>query len=683
MKVLSITAVFITCISVTVVAQHMPGIRLLAIAKKDTILLRWAPASPVAWQYLNKHGYTVERFTITRNNTLLPAPEKKLLTVQPLKPASLAQWQSEAAVNDYAAVAAEAIYGNDFNVTMPSKSALDVVNKVQELEQRYSFALLAADHSFRAAKLSGLAFADTQVKQNERYLYRVLAFSPDQRIKTDTAVFYIGVQDTTAMPPPSGLHAEFKDRVVKLTWPKELLHNGYISFVIERADEQNKKFTRVNKGAFINFNNPDEKNYQFADSLPANGVRYVFRVRGITPFGEVSDPSEEISGSGYKSIKATVSIREVQEISPGNVRVQWLITGDAAAVKSVYLQRAMRADGRYVNVNKEKLLPGKNEYTDKTAASTNYYRVKLLSDRDSVFSFPHLAQLLDSIPPLSPVALKGSIDTVGITTLSWTPNQEQDLLGYRVYRSHFLNAEFSQITKEPVEEAGFIDTLNLRSMTKSVFYKIVAVDRRFNPSAYSQVLQLEKPDRMPPAPPVIHSVVKQPGYVSIAWIPSPSDDVMAYILLRKSKIDSVWTQVKKVVKDSTQYNDAAVNKAGDYDYAVKAVDNAGNTSPLSPIFSVHVVAQKKLPVNDFTYSVNRQEKTIVLKWKSSEEGIVKYLVYRAEGDAPLSLYTAIDAPGETFTDAKLVVNNTYRYRCKIIYQDGSESPFSNELKVKF
>jgi fibronectin type 3 domain-containing protein len=671
------------CVAIGANAQQKPSVKLLAKAKKDTILLRWGPTDPLTWQYANKNGYQVERYTITRGKTLLAKPERVLLTPRPLKPEPKERWEENVAVNDYSAIAGEAIFSSSFEVSAPSQGPFEVINKVQELEQRFSFALLAADHSFATAKLSGLGYADVTAKRDEKYLYRVFVSAPDKKIKVDTAFYFISLNDTLRMPPPEGLQAEFRDKVVKLTWPKAFLQQAYTSFVIERADEQNKVYRRINSAAFINFDDPKELNYQYVDSLPVNGVKYSFRVRGITPFGEICDPSDPVSGAGYRNIMAYVSIKDVAEISPGKVQVDWAIEGDVSTVQGVFLQRAPRADGKFKNINRAKMPPDKKNLVDAEPLPTGYYRVKLTSPQDSVFSFPYLMQLLDSIPPLPPVGLAGKVDTTGIASLTWKANQENDLLGYRVFRSNFLNSEFSQLTKDPVETVAFTDTLEIRTMTKSVYYKIVAVDKRHNPSPYSQILKIEKPDILPPAQPSIKSIIQKGERIEIIWLPSPSEDVVKNMVIRKAKNATSWEEVKQLHKDSLSFNDPVQNRVGEFQYSIVAVDNAGNKSVPSPAFTLNIVSAQRKAVPDLSYSVDREAKTIQLKWKKAGSDIAKYLVFRAEDADALALYKSLEGVAEVFVDKNLTVNKVYKYRFKAVFTDGTESSFSKELNITF
>src|SRR5258708_38915675 len=147
-------------------------------------------------------------------------------------------------------------------------------------------------------------------------------------------------------------------------------------------------------------------------------------------------------------------------------------------------------------------------------------------------------------------------DALPISKLSWTSNRETDLLGYRVYRSNFLSAEFSQINPSTLSLASYSDTVNIKTLSTKVFYKLAAFDKRLNRSLFSQVVEVELPDVIPPMPPSIKEIRPDSKGIFIAWNPSSSDDVVSYRLERKVKDSTQWKSIKILTsKDSTSLLD--------------------------------------------------------------------------------------------------------------------------------
>ena len=162
-------------------------IRIIARPIKDSsaINIRWAVSNARAWKLCNQYGFILERFTILRNKKMLTNPEKKILSPLPLKPKPLAQWEMLAKKDNYAAVIAQSIYGQRFQVTGDEAGGIaKIMAQSQELEQRFVFSLYSADMSFEGAKMAGWGFTDRDIKPNEKYFYRIKTALPPKMLKT-------------------------------------------------------------------------------------------------------------------------------------------------------------------------------------------------------------------------------------------------------------------------------------------------------------------------------------------------------------------------------------------------------------------------------------------------------------------------------------------------------------------
>ncbi len=190
------TIIFCVIASWAVQGQDTLAIRVRANIKKDMIQLRWAVNSPAAWKQSNRYGFRVERYTVVRNNVVLTVPEKVVLTPQPLKPQPLNNWQTLATANNYAAVIAQGLYGEEFQLTdADSKGVSRLIAMAQELEQRYLVSMYAADLCYPAALLAGWGLDDKSVKPDERYLYRVISAIPEKTLKVEMGSAYVSLNE--------------------------------------------------------------------------------------------------------------------------------------------------------------------------------------------------------------------------------------------------------------------------------------------------------------------------------------------------------------------------------------------------------------------------------------------------------------------------------------------------------
>ncbi|MDV7390410.1 hypothetical protein RZS08_03610, partial [Arthrospira platensis SPKY1] len=104
--------------------------------------------------------------------------------------------------------------------------------------------------------------------------------------------------------------------------------------------------------------------------------------------------------------------------------------------------------------------------------------------------------------------------------------QDKDLKGYRVFKSFQADRGFVQLTRVPIADTLFTDTLSLQRLDKQVYYQVVALDGSYNQSAPSVTAVGRMPDVVPPSAPLLTKAeVDQEHRVQLLWQPSSSPDV--------------------------------------------------------------------------------------------------------------------------------------------------------------
>lgn len=660
-------------------------VHVLGLAEENAIVLRIAPGSPALWELGNKHGYIIERFTVTRDKQYLGSSERKILTPQPLKPLPMTQWEAISLNNPLAEIAVEAIYRETFELSTDfGQDIMQMYNKAKELESRFSFALFSADISLEVSQASGLYLRDTDVRKNEKYLYRVYSAVPQTLIKSDTRFVYLSLADYAPLPEIRDVKAQFSDYVVMLSWSTRYAQAFYSAYWIERS-EDGKKFERTSELPYVNTypdDMPDPGVSYKIDSLRENNKTYHYRIIGISPFGIIDPPSEVVKGVGTEALGVAAAIRKVTLVN-NQTDLLWEFPKEKeSAITGFEVERSSSHDKNFKSIS-PLLPPVTRTFHDSKPQGTNYYRVKALGKNDSKsFSFPMLYQLEDSIPPLQPTGLIGFIDTTGTVTLNWNDNKESDLNGYRVFRSNFQNSEFSQVTNDPVDTAGFKEKIPLRNLSRSMYYKIQAIDTRFNPSTYSAVIKLLKPDVVPPVAPVFKSWNASEDKLSISWTPSASRDVSYHNLKVKSPNSTNWTLTKKFGTIDIPVHDFMNLKAGLYEFVIEAIDSSGNITASKPLKATLTGAPEKA-IENIKATADRTNKKIILTWKSTVQGAKKILIYRVEGEHPVTLYKSIAGSSNQFVDEQLSLNTKYSYYLKVVFESGAESAFSNLVNVTF
>jgi fibronectin type 3 domain-containing protein len=672
-----IVILMLTCFGIAQAQVPMTSLRLLTRTLPDSILLRWAPINYDGWAAGNKYGYHVVRVTIMRNGKLQSKPQIEALTAEPIKPWALNRWEALADSDKYMSIAAQAIYGETFAVSMgKNTNFLEIVNKVREQESRFSFALFCADQSSNAAKASGLWFTDRHVKKNEKYVYRVFLAAPQTVVQSDTAYSYTGVDEYLPLPKPLRLTAEFGNKGVVLHWDRKTLASIYNSYQLERS-EDSIHFVPLSNERMVSVMNEDENEPEemiHIDSLISNNKTYYYRLFGFSAFGEKSPASNVVKGRGMAELQFAPEIISKEE-QQGKFLLKWDYKDDISNIKGFRVYRSLNHDIGFDSIS-PLLKPNVRSFVDDNPLPTNYYRVMVIGrNGDIKNSFPSLAQLADSTPPAPPVGLKAVADTSGRLILSWQANKESDIKGYRVYRGNAANEEFSQLTVAAIADTFFIDTINLKTTTRTIYYQLMAIDKRQNHSLFSEVLEVERPDIVPPAPAAIINLRSTSEGVFLQWANSSSSDVVEHLILRKLKEEPTFTTILRIPITDTLHSvidtSAQVNQI--YYYTIKALDKAGLLSQAAPQVAAQRMAMvEHVALNKLKLVADRKLACITLTWDAPNQPVASYIIYRQAGEkGALVTYGATNGSKPIFTDIKIQPDTQYSYMVEAVMKDGS------------
>nr|WP_315223409.1 hypothetical protein [uncultured Flavobacterium sp.] len=659
-----------------------PEIQVIARVQKDRILLRWAVTSPIAWKKLNKYGYSVERYTVTRDNKTLSSPEKTVLAKN-LKPAPLEEWEKLIETNDNGAILAQAIYGEEFAVT--GKDNLEsIINLSEEIEQRFTFALYSADKDFEIAKIAGLGFEDKTAKINEKYAYRISSSVPEIELSIDYGGIFVGLKEYQPLPKPMDFTAHFTDSSTMLSWNFKILAHAYGSYYIERSTDK-VKFERITEKPYTSLNQQNANNNRifYVDSIP-NNTSYSYRIQGISPFGELSPYSDIVTGKSKALLKYVphLTVKEFKDDTTVNLIWEFPEEGDNE-ISGFELNRSDEEGENYKTVLKNISPKSRNVVYNKLSA-TNYFTLTAIGKNgNSRTSFPMLVQPVDSIPPAKPIGLKGVIDSLGVVKLTWTPNKEKDLLGYRIYKGNIAEEEFSQLTISPSEPNTFEDKVLIKNLNPKVYYKIIAVDYRYNMSDFSETLILKKPDVVPPASPVFMNYEIKDGAIFLEWANSHSEDVAVHQLYRKEDDQKEWKLILETKNKEEKFEDKTALEGHTYTYAIFAKDESKLVSNPSPEIHLLVPNYSVMPsVKGFFAQANKTTNTIDLSWEYSNNNVDSFEIYKASDKDPLQLIQVVGGKIKRLSDPTIAINTNYKYGIRAIFKDGRTSQM-DFYSVKF
>lgn len=680
--------------SVQVMAQKKPVVRppqkpvRIVTAVKATyfvenkkVLIRWAPSNEEGWRLGNKYGYIFERRTIARDGKLLGGLNG-YFSYLIKRPDSLKEWLPVIDTNNNAAVMAQALYGESFELDLNKRAtgtkAPSLLSRAEENKQRYVFGMYAADNDFNVASFAGLGFEDTTVKRNEIYFYRIYPAAPKQLVKADTAMMVVSLKDSFSLPLTPELMIEGSNNSVILNWDIERTKAFYNSFIVQRSADDGNFFEDLTKEPYASFSqgsNPALPNsIVYVDTTIVPQKKYLYRICGNTIFNHRGPWSPIAEGHSLALLEGVPGIQGIRINELGKAIVNWYYEDSIRKkVQHFQLTYSPVQEGPYTVVV-DKVSSASSQLQLPEALTAGYLVIKAVSkDGISRTSFPYLYQPEDSIPPATPIGLSAIIDSMGRVVLKWLPNAEKDLSGYKVFRTLTPGTEPAILVDTVWKQNTFTDTLSLKMMNRKMYYAVTALDRRNNQSTMSKLVVVEKPDIIPPTPPVFKNYTLNEGSVLIEWINSTDDDVANNMLFRKENGAAEW---KKIFETSglnkNHYTDTGVAADKKYSYKLVAKDSTGLESKAGQELSVTTLPlNKKSGIIKLDADVDREKRLLYLHWKIADKIQVRsFEVFKGNEKESLSLYKVLDGKIIDMLDNELIINTKYKYGIRAVFADG-------------
>ena len=293
-----------------------------------------------------------------------------------------------------------------------------------------------------------------------------------------------------------------------------------------------------------------------------------------------------------------------------------------------------------------------------------------------------LVQPDDETPPERVQQLTGTIDTLGVVTLQWKANTDADLMGYYVFRGNQKGEEMMRITGSHITDTSLKDTVVLKSLNAKVYYWVTAIDFRKNESTPSVLLELTKPDKVPPTTPIFTEYTDDKSGWKLTWRKSFSDDVTQYLLYRREKGATDWKLIhsENNSKKETYTYTVPPNVSGVYEYSVRAKDHNNNFSDYSPVIQINHKPKTDDRVLRGLQSRVKKGK-VTLQWLPIKDGFNEMIIYKAiNGDKPI-LWRSFTTPVTSVEDSDIQPDNTYLYLFKVILKDNSPTP-TEKIEVK-
>ncbi len=204
------------------------------------------------------------------------------------------------------------------------------------------------------------------------------------------------------------------------------------------------------------------------------------------------------------------------------------------------------------------------------------------------------------IEPSSRIALNPTDLTARISqeqiTLNWNApetnvdgSKPANILGYNLYRSG-KEGMTKRLNNSLIQETEFEDEFFNFDTIYTYFIRTVSLGSNGEEveSVSSETLEIMPKDTFAPNPPGAITVAAAPNNISIFFAVNLEKDIAGYKIYRTTNPalpKSEWTLLTQEILKANTYQDKKVEPGKTYYYYLTAIDNFGNTSEPSEVFS--------------------------------------------------------------------------------------------------
>ncbi len=657
-------------------------IKVLARTSNDSVVLRWAPNTPHGWYVANRTGYVVERRSGAGQFTRM-TPD----TLHPWMPEQFLDAINADRENALFPLALQAVWGDSVLLDLVPTGG-DTVGAMAELSMNlYSYALFAADNDPNVASALGLRYVDRTVRAGETYTYRIRLNEP-RPYRIDAGEVTVVVRPPEPNPPPANLTALGLDGRIEIRWD-ELMRDHHTGYNIYRSEDGGRIFNKLNSTPIVMVTRTDTVQRGigvYTDSTIVNYRPYKYRVRGINAFGELG-PHAEVEAMGRDlTPPAPPIVKNPEQIERNRIRLTWDVIQVDADLAGFIVSRSALSDSNFRPITPRPLPKTARTFIDERPDDAEpYYLVSSIDTAgNTAAAFPVMGFVIDSTPPAVPRGLSGMIDTNGVVHLRWNKNLERNIFGYRVLRANAADHEFAQLTGDVWRDTTFTDTVEVNTLTLYIYYRIAAVNNRYNHSELSPILALRRPDRVPPDAPVFTDVQVSDSAVMLKWAASTSEDMHSHVLYRRPADSASWSRLAVLSRTASEYVDKAVKQSVMYEYQIEAVDSSGlRAMALLSVQGRPYDTGVRPPVSGLNAQFDPLQNKIVLTWSYStrKEEKFHFLIYRSAKGSPFNQFKAIPSGQQTFTDTELLGDGAYIYGVQVVADNGAQSRISERAQV--
>lgn len=509
------------------------------------------------------------------------------------------------------------------------------------------------------AKALGVYFVDSSVRMKQKYRYDIEVYEKGKLLGSNS----LNISTFKVLNPKTitNLKVTNSKDYIALKWD---LASVFDTYNVYRKAINSSKYIKLNKNKIIV---KRKSKYYFKDQNLKPNTMYQYVVTTVDPFdyeGEYSLPV-----TGYLKIdQKSNPIKKIDTVVTNSyIKLIWNKVKQKDIAYNVY--RSVELTAGYKKLNK-KLLK-KNIYIDKNFLLNRnyYYYITVVKNKtESKPSAKKLVSVRDVTPPETPKNFK-IVTKPGKFVMSWDKVKQDDLLGYRVYRSmDEYSKHWEMINKKDIKQNSFIHKVPKTLSRNFYYYKVTAVDKNFNESKPSKVIKIKLPDITPPSEPVIINYKVYNDTLFLEW-----KNVIVYDLSHYN----IYTQIgKKLVKlnkkpilfTKFEYN-LPKNIQGQKKYIVTAVDKSGNESSKENFVLINHKDTVAPKIENIKYQIQKNQ--VKISFEVKDDDYNGFEIFRSSGKNKKYYNISTFQRGMSYIDKKLDIKRVYFYQIRVYDKAGN------------
>ena len=484
----------------------------------------------------------------------------------------------------------------------------------------------------KIAQVTQAEYADKGLEKNAVYYYRVKAFDT----KNGESDFSKTIHAETALTPspPIILNTEPHVKSIKIIWSPNPIKSAdpskIMGYKLYRAKTEMGPYEEaanlLGKDLGLGIDTTLDKLFKinYLDKNLADGEEYYFKVSAYNEKNLESDLSIPIVGKCLPVVKGVLAEGDMIR----QIKVSWN-AATSEHVKGYFIYRSTSREDGFTKIKKiwdreiHNFLDNKG-LKDKT---NYYYRVSLFEDSEKEGSMSDVVSAITKGKPPIPEGLRAKSGIAKKVKLTWNVSPEEEVRGYKLYRSIQREGEYAPIGKiSNREKSEYLDKGTYdKPLTDNTtyYYRLTSYNKVDVESKTTEIVSaITKPRPIRPSRfggECLH--VKE---IPLFWQPNPENDIIKYHIFMSSGEDKDFSEVA-CVKGKASYVDKGRKDGWEYRYKIKAEDKDCLISDFSDTITIRTKPKPRAPEG---LNAVLEGAKMILTWSANTEpDIVSYNVF--------------------------------------------------------